>query len=79
MTETKTITIKKETWKWLHKLRIENEFKNLDETLYHALAVLDMVCTLANKYKQPDLMEFAREMIYHFDDYMKGKYKKVIP
>ncbi|MHA1288825.1 MAG: hypothetical protein ACTSPB_15645 [Candidatus Thorarchaeota archaeon] len=76
--DTTTITIKKDTWKWLHKLRIEHDFKNLNETLYCALAVLDMVTTLAKKYGHSDYVEFTRDMIYHYDEYLRGKYKRVI-
>ena len=76
--ETKTITIKKDTWKWLHSLKLDNDFKNLDETLYHALGVLDMVSTLAKKHNEPDVINFTKEMVYYYDDFLKNKYKKVI-
>jgi len=73
-----TVTITRHTWKKLWQVKIEHDFPKLDETIYTALAVLDMVATLAKKHRCTDYVEFTRDMIYHYDEYLRGKYKRVI-
>ena len=73
-----TVTVSKDTWKKLWEVKLTYDTGRLDDTIYQALSVFDMVAALAKKHGYQDYIEFTRDMVLHYDEYLRGKYKRVI-
>lgn len=76
--EIKTVTVSIDTWKKLWNIKLEYDLNRLDDTIYQALSVFDMVAALAKACGRQDYIEFTRDMVLHYNEYLKGKYKRVI-
>lgn len=70
----KTVTLRHETWKKLHNLRINFDFDNLDDTVYIALSVLEIVGELARKYGE-DIVSTTRDMVLWYNEYLESRFK----
>jgi hypothetical protein len=89
----KSVSLSVQTWKKLWELKLSTELGKLDDVVYTAASILDMVVTLFKKYHMPEpdqitgktnlitpdvIVEFARDMVLHYDEYLRGKYKRVV-
>jgi len=82
----KSVSLSVQTWKKLWELKLSTDLGKLDDVVYTAASVLEMVTALFKKYHPstdelitPDkIAEFARDMVLHYDEYLRGKYKRVV-
>lgn len=69
---TKVVEVKKDTWKKLWDLKIDQEKPSLDTVIYEALTIYEMVLELAKVYNMDPIL-LVKEMVISYDGYLQRK------
>jgi len=72
--ERKCLSLKIDTWEKTTILKGKLHMRSLDDVLYTAVNILDLIHECAKSYGYDDYLQFTKVLINVYDDYERNRY-----